>query len=113
MVVLNILISVYHAEPEFFDGWSAIHLIVRLLINWIAICMYIKMEYCFKSPLKNISNGFNERKKIDLQSLTFTSMIIVMLILIFCGGPSVAMYTHHRRVSRHDKVLVFKKVLVK
>ena len=31
------LISVYHVEPDFFDDWSPIHLIVRLLINWIDI----------------------------------------------------------------------------
>ena len=84
MVVLNILISVYHAEPEFFDDWSAIHLIARLLINWIAICMYTKMEYCFKSPLKNISNGLNEikKEKMDLHHLKVTSMIIVTLDLV-------------------------------
>ena len=41
-----------------------IHLIARLLIKWIAMCMYSQMEYCFKSPLKIISNSLNERKKI-------------------------------------------------
>ena len=41
MVVLNMLISVYHAEPEFFDDWSPIHLIARLLINRIDIYIYI------------------------------------------------------------------------
>ena len=68
----------------------------------------------FNSPLKIISNGLNERKKIlGLHHLTFTSMIIVMLKLDFCGVPSVAMYTHHRRVSRHDKIWVFKYVFIK
>ena len=36
MVVLHMLISVYHAELEFFDDWVSIFI---LLINWIAICM--------------------------------------------------------------------------
>ena len=49
---------------NFFMIGSPIHLIARLLINWIAMCMYSKMEYCFKSPLKIISNGLNERKKM-------------------------------------------------
>ena len=47
MVALSMLISVFHAEPEFFD--DLIHLIARSLINWIAISMYRQMEYCFKS----------------------------------------------------------------
>ena len=38
MVVLNVLISVYHAEPEFFMIGSPVHIIARLLISWIAIC---------------------------------------------------------------------------
>ena len=43
--------------------WSPVHLIAKLLINWIAMCMYSEIEYCFKSPLKMISNGLNQRKK--------------------------------------------------
>ena len=65
--------------------------------------MYVQMEYCFKSPL-------------DLHHLTFTSMIIVSfktLIFVIIGGPSVAMYTHHRRVYRHDKIGVLKNVFIK
>ena len=113
MVVLNILISVCHDEPEFFDDWSAIHLIARLLFNWIAISMYTKMEYCFKSPLKNISNGLNEIKKIRKNGPTSLKVYKHDNSYVRpCGGPSVAMYTHHRRVSRHDKVLVFKKVFI-
>ena len=59
---------------------SPIHLIVRVLINWIAICMYSQVEYCVKLPLKIISNDLNERKKLlDLCHLTFTNVIIIML----------------------------------
>ena len=67
MVVHDILIFVYHVEREFFDDWICINLIARLLINWIAICMYSQMhvEHCSKSPLKIISNGLNERKLLD------------------------------------------------
>ena len=49
--------------------WSPIHLIAQLLINWIAICMYSQMEYCFKPPLKMILNGLNQRKNNGPTSL--------------------------------------------
>ena len=64
MVVLNMLISVIMLSLNFSVIGSPIHLIARLLINWIAMCMYSQKEYCFKSPLKIISKGLNERNKI-------------------------------------------------
>ena len=48
--------------PCFIIG-SPIHLIAKLLINWTAMCMYSQMEYCFKSRLKIIWIGRNDRKK--------------------------------------------------
>ena len=48
--------------PCFIIG-SPIHLIAKLLINWIAMCMYSQMENCFKSRLKIIWIGLNDRKK--------------------------------------------------
>ena len=57
---------------------SRVNSIASSLINWIVICMYSQVEYYFKSPLKIISNGLNE-KVLDLHHSTFTSMIIVML----------------------------------
>ena len=48
----------YHAEPDFFMIGSPIHLIVRLLINWIDVYMYVyvyiytfKWNIVLKSPL--------------------------------------------------------------
>ena len=35
-------------------------------MNWIAMRMYIQMEYCFKSPLEIISNDLNEKQLLDL-----------------------------------------------
>ena len=84
MVVLNVLISVYHGEPEFSMIGSPIHLIAILLINWIGICMYSQFEYCSKSPLKITSNGLNERNLL---------------------------YLHHFNIHKHDdsyvKTLIF------
>ena len=57
---------------------SPIHLMASLLINWIAICMYSKMEYCSKSHWE-IYFKLCGRILLDLHHLTFTSMIIVML----------------------------------
>ena len=88
-MVLNISISVYHAEPDFFDDWVSnyINLIARLLINWIVICIHSQMEYCHMSHLKIISNGLNDRKLLDLHHLTFTSIIIIMLKPRFLWWP--------------------------
>ena len=43
---------------------SPIHLIVSLLINWIAMCIYSQLKYCFKSYLQIVSSGIHERKNI-------------------------------------------------
>ena len=95
---------------------SPIHLITRLLDYCLIGFLYVyivKWNTVFKSPLKMISNVHNRRKILDLHHLTFTNMIIAMLKPWFCGGPSVTMCTSHRRVSRHDKVWVFKDVFIK
>ena len=48
---------------------SPINLIAKLLINWIAMCMYSQIEYSSMSHLKFISNGLNGRKNIGPTSL--------------------------------------------
>ena len=65
MVILNMLISVYHAEPDFSMIGFPIHLIASYYcLIGLLMCMYSLMEYCFKSHLKMISNGLHETKKL-------------------------------------------------
>ena len=48
MVVLNVLINVYHAEPEYFDDWVSDSFNCQIIdFNWNAMCMFSHMEYCF------------------------------------------------------------------
>ena len=54
---------------NFWTIGSPVHLIAKLLINWIAMCMYSQMEYCFKSRLKIISNALMKEKNIEPTSL--------------------------------------------
>ena len=94
---------------------SPIHLIVRLLINWIPTCMCSQMKYCSKSHLKIISNVLNERKVLSQHQWAFTSRAWKYLCwnLDFCDGPSVAMYTHHSNVPRHEKNMSLQKYVYK
>ena len=63
MIVLNMLISVYHAEPEIFYDWFSCSFNCQI-IDQLDCYMYVSSNgTLFKSPLKTVPNGLNEGKQ--------------------------------------------------